>query len=167
MLSCSGCKTSTPEPPDVAGDPQSADARRRVAARPRSRRRSAFGRPWRASVPAAAAAGFWSRMKTRTPSTRSPAWSTAKSCAAWWIARSSTTASAGSSISKPASTRVATWKQFLDEQQRRYRDQMERYASILAPLGNPVRLGLYFPLFDEWREWTPGAGRPPAKLSSF
>jgi ATP-dependent helicase/nuclease subunit A len=45
---------------------------------------------------------------------------------------------------------------FLDEQQRRYRDQMERYARILAPLGNPVRLGLYFPLLDEWREWAPG-----------
>ena len=38
---------------------------------------------------------------------------------------------------------------FLDEQQRRYRDQMERYARILAPLGNPVKLGLYFPLFDD------------------
>jgi ATP-dependent exoDNAse (exonuclease V) beta subunit len=44
---------------------------------------------------------------------------------------------------------------FLDEQQRRYRDQMERYARILAPLGSPVRLGLYFPLLDEWREWAP------------
>ena len=44
---------------------------------------------------------------------------------------------------------------FLDEQQRRYRDQMERYARILEPLGDPVRLGLYFPLLDEWREWAP------------
>ena len=44
---------------------------------------------------------------------------------------------------------------FLDEQQRRYRDQMERYARIFAPLGTPVRLGLYFPLLDEWREWAP------------
>ena len=44
---------------------------------------------------------------------------------------------------------------FLDEQQRRYRDQMNRYALILAPLGSPVRLGLYFPLLDEWREWDP------------
>jgi len=44
---------------------------------------------------------------------------------------------------------------FLDEQQRRYRDQMERYARILAPLGNPVRVGLYFPLLDQWREWAP------------
>jgi ATP-dependent helicase/nuclease subunit A len=44
---------------------------------------------------------------------------------------------------------------FLDEQQRRYRDQMGRYARILEPLGNPVRLGLYFPLLDRWREWAP------------
>jgi ATP-dependent helicase/nuclease subunit A len=42
---------------------------------------------------------------------------------------------------------------FLDEQQRRYRDQLERYARLLAPLGRPVRLGLYFPLLDGWREW--------------
>jgi ATP-dependent exoDNAse (exonuclease V) beta subunit len=46
-------------------------------------------------------------------------------------------------------------EEFLDEQQRRYRDQMERYARILTPLGNPVRLGLYFPLLDQWREWAP------------
>ena len=46
---------------------------------------------------------------------------------------------------------------FLDEQQRRYSDQMERYASILTALGNPVKVGLYFPLLDEWREWTPAA----------
>jgi ATP-dependent exoDNAse (exonuclease V) beta subunit len=61
-------------------------------------------------------------------------------------------------------------EEFLDEQQRRYRDQMERYARILAPLGNPVRLGLYFPLLDEWREWAPEqASMPPvqAKLFSF
>jgi ATP-dependent exoDNAse (exonuclease V) beta subunit len=61
-------------------------------------------------------------------------------------------------------------EEFLDEQQRRYRDQMERYASILAPLGNPVRLGLYFPLLDEWREWAPDqASLPPrqARLFSF
>ena len=44
---------------------------------------------------------------------------------------------------------------FLDEQQRRYRDQLERYARLLARLGQPVRLGLYFPLLDGWREWAP------------
>ncbi|HSR09124.1 MAG TPA: UvrD-helicase domain-containing protein [Bryobacteraceae bacterium] len=46
---------------------------------------------------------------------------------------------------------------FLDEQQRRYSDQLQRYASILAALGNPVKVGLYFPLLDEWREWSPAA----------
>jgi hypothetical protein len=46
---------------------------------------------------------------------------------------------------------------FLDEQQRRYSDQMQRYASILVALGHPVKVGLYFPLLDEWREWTPAA----------
>jgi len=44
---------------------------------------------------------------------------------------------------------------FLDEQQRRYSDQMERYARILTALGTPVKVGLYFPLLDEWREWSP------------
>ena len=57
---------------------------------------------------------------------------------------------------------------FLDEQQRRYRDQMERYASILTPLGDPVRLGLYFPLLDEWREWVPEqASIPPRQARLF
>ena len=46
-------------------------------------------------------------------------------------------------------------ERFLDEQQRRYNDQLTRYARIFAPLGNPVRLGLYFPLLDAWREWEP------------
>ncbi|MEQ1945565.1 MAG: UvrD-helicase domain-containing protein [Bryobacteraceae bacterium] len=43
--------------------------------------------------------------------------------------------------------------EFLDEQQRRYCDQMERYARLFAPLGDPIRLGLYFPLVNGWREW--------------
>jgi ATP-dependent exoDNAse (exonuclease V) beta subunit len=45
---------------------------------------------------------------------------------------------------------------FLNEQQRRYRPQLERYARLLASGGRPVRLGLYFPLLDGWREWEPG-----------
>jgi ATP-dependent exoDNAse (exonuclease V) beta subunit len=44
-------------------------------------------------------------------------------------------------------------QEFLDDQQRRYRDQLERYARLLAPQGRPIRLGLYFPLLNEWREW--------------
>ena len=46
---------------------------------------------------------------------------------------------------------------FLEEQQRRYCDQLERYARLFAPQGRPVRLGLYFPLLDGWREWAPQA----------
>jgi ATP-dependent exoDNAse (exonuclease V) beta subunit len=42
---------------------------------------------------------------------------------------------------------------FLDEQQRRYRGQLERYGRIFGEQGSRVRLGLYFPLLDEWREW--------------
>jgi ATP-dependent exoDNAse (exonuclease V) beta subunit len=46
--------------------------------------------------------------------------------------------------------------EFLNDQQRRYQDQLERYARLLAPLGRPIRLGLYFPLLNEWREWGVG-----------
>jgi ATP-dependent exoDNAse (exonuclease V) beta subunit len=43
---------------------------------------------------------------------------------------------------------------FLDSEQERYRPQLERYASLMRRLGpGPVRLGLYFPLLDAWREW--------------
>jgi ATP-dependent helicase/nuclease subunit A len=44
-------------------------------------------------------------------------------------------------------------KKFLDEQQRRYKPQMERYGSLFSNHSAPVKLGLYFPLLDEWREW--------------
>jgi len=46
-------------------------------------------------------------------------------------------------------------QEFVDDQQRRYRDQLERYARLFTPLGQPIRLALYFPLLDEWREWAP------------
>jgi ATP-dependent exoDNAse (exonuclease V) beta subunit len=43
---------------------------------------------------------------------------------------------------------------FLDREQARYREQLERYAKILARLDpRPVRLALYFPLLHGWREW--------------
>lgn len=43
---------------------------------------------------------------------------------------------------------------FLDQEQARYRGQLERYAAILAELEDrPIRLGLYFPLLAGWREW--------------
>ena len=45
-------------------------------------------------------------------------------------------------------------EQFLDLQQDRYRDQLEKYASIMSALDDrPIRLGLYFPLLRGWREW--------------
>jgi RecB family exonuclease len=47
---------------------------------------------------------------------------------------------------------------FLDREQARYREQLERYARLVAALepGRPIRVGLYFPLMQAWREWAPG-----------
>ena len=46
---------------------------------------------------------------------------------------------------------------FLDQEQERYRPQLEKYATIFNVMdGKPVKLGLYFPLLQGWREWTAG-----------
>ena len=43
---------------------------------------------------------------------------------------------------------------FLDNEQERYRDQLEGYASIIRTMdARPITLGLYFPLLQGWREW--------------
>ena len=43
---------------------------------------------------------------------------------------------------------------FLDNEQMRYREQMEGYARVMRSLDpRPIRLGLYFPLVQGWREW--------------
>ncbi|MGH8772375.1 MAG: PD-(D/E)XK nuclease family protein, partial [Burkholderiales bacterium] len=43
---------------------------------------------------------------------------------------------------------------FLNNEQLRYAPQLERYARILRKLDSrPIRLGLYFPLLQGWREW--------------
>jgi len=45
--------------------------------------------------------------------------------------------------------------EFLDREQERYRQQLERYAIIMSKMEErPIRLGLYFPLLGGWREWT-------------
>ncbi len=45
---------------------------------------------------------------------------------------------------------------FLDLQQQRYCDQLERYARLMREIDDrPIRLGLYFPLLKSWREWSP------------
>ena len=44
--------------------------------------------------------------------------------------------------------------EFLDLQQERYREQLEKYAAVVSALDDrPIRLGLYFPLLRGWREW--------------
>lgn len=43
---------------------------------------------------------------------------------------------------------------FLDHEQERYQDQLNKYALLMKGLGeNEIRLGLYFPLLKGWREW--------------
>ncbi|MSQ58649.1 MAG: DNA helicase UvrD [Betaproteobacteria bacterium] len=47
--------------------------------------------------------------------------------------------------------------QFLDREQARYIGQLERYAALMRQLGEqrPIRLGLYFPIMRQWRQWEP------------
>ena len=48
---------------------------------------------------------------------------------------------------------------FLDMQVDRYRPQMEDYARLLRRIAeHPIRVGLYFPLLQGWRDWTSGSG---------
>jgi ATP-dependent exoDNAse (exonuclease V) beta subunit len=43
---------------------------------------------------------------------------------------------------------------FLDREQQRYREQLQRYARLMSTLeSRPIRLGLYFPALGGWREW--------------
>jgi hypothetical protein len=43
---------------------------------------------------------------------------------------------------------------FLHRERERYRPQLERYAKLMRELEDrPIRLGIYFPLLDGWREW--------------
>jgi ATP-dependent exoDNAse (exonuclease V) beta subunit len=46
---------------------------------------------------------------------------------------------------------------FLESEVLRYRPQLEAYARALAVLDTaPIRLGLYYPRLDAWREWAAG-----------
>ncbi|CAN5157205.1 UvrD-helicase domain-containing protein [soil metagenome] len=48
-----------------------------------------------------------------------------------------------------------TLDEFLANELVRYAPKLELYASLLRRLyGQPVRAGLYFPLYAQWREWT-------------
>jgi ATP-dependent exoDNAse (exonuclease V) beta subunit len=55
---------------------------------------------------------------------------------------------------KSSSHEGSNLEEFLDDEQLRYRDQLDRYARLFGQVeGRPVRLGLYFPLLGGWREW--------------
>jgi ATP-dependent exoDNAse (exonuclease V) beta subunit len=55
---------------------------------------------------------------------------------------------------KTSSHEGADVEGFLDREQERYRNQLDRYAALMqAAEGQPVRRGLYFPLLKGWREW--------------
>ena len=46
---------------------------------------------------------------------------------------------------------------FLDREQERYRTQLNRYAKLMRETNDkPIKLGLYFPLLNGWREWLNG-----------
>jgi ATP-dependent helicase/nuclease subunit A len=57
-------------------------------------------------------------------------------------------------------------EKFLNEEQERYREQLERYARLMIQRDpRPIRLALYFPLLGGWREWpAPVATRRQATL---
>jgi hypothetical protein len=46
-------------------------------------------------------------------------------------------------------------KAFLDNEKVRYEEKMNRYAEIFRAFdaSHPIKLGLYFPLMNGWREW--------------
>jgi ATP-dependent helicase/nuclease subunit A len=52
---------------------------------------------------------------------------------------------------------------FLDNEVERYREKMERYAEIFRRMDAtlPIRVGLYYPLMNGWREWEPRAATEP------
>ena len=48
----------------------------------------------------------------------------------------------------------ANQETFLDHEQERYREQLEKYALLMNQLCKEnIKLGLYFPLLQGWREW--------------
>ena len=57
---------------------------------------------------------------------------------------------------KTSSHEGADVERFLSEEQKRYREQLERYATAARAEG--AMLGLYFPLLKRWREWARGRG---------
>lgn len=56
---------------------------------------------------------------------------------------------------KTGSHEGADVEAFLDSEQERYRNQLQRYAGLMRLQDDrPIQLGLYFPLMQAWRAWT-------------
>ena len=52
---------------------------------------------------------------------------------------------------------------FMDQEQERYAEQLNRYAEVVKRLDSrPIRVGLYFPMLKGWREWEPVSDEAPA-----
>jgi ATP-dependent exoDNAse (exonuclease V) beta subunit len=65
---------------------------------------------------------------------------------------------------KSTSHRGGGTEAFLEEQLQRHTAQLNRYAAIFALREErPIKLGLYFPLLNEWREWD--APRPERRAA--
>lgn len=46
-------------------------------------------------------------------------------------------------------------ERFLDHEQERYAEQLNKYAALISCIEDrPIKLGLYFPLLRGWREWS-------------
>jgi len=57
---------------------------------------------------------------------------------------------------KTSSHEGGSTEEFLDSEVERYRSQLERYAGAMAAIdARPIKLGLYFPLLQAFRTWTP------------
>lgn len=55
---------------------------------------------------------------------------------------------------KTSSHRGGGLDEFLDRETERYQSQLNRYARVMHQLEErPIKLGLYFPLLNGWREW--------------
>ncbi len=58
--------------------------------------------------------------------------------------------------------------EFLESEVERYRPQLERYANAMAAIDErPIRLGLYFPLLQAFRDWAPVGSRRAASPNRY
>ena len=57
---------------------------------------------------------------------------------------------------------------FLDSEVQRYRPQLQRYAAAMSRIDDrPIRVGLYFPLLREFREWQPQVAEPSENVAGI